>query len=440
MASLAPIWTVPDPASATFLPGGATPAPLAGLPSIAPTAIPINAQHISSTAPSLALDRFPSAPAVLGDGNGIVPQARSMGSATNLIQGSFSHPQPGRPQHTGTYYDPELAAALAAYMPDTVVAPQAHSRAPGHHGGSWAVTTAHDSLAASTFGRAVRTGLDQHKAPAPIELPGQQLQPGQQQALSPAPMSAFSSSVLQLPVSGGSEGGGLPMASGMNRQGSAGLSGGSMAATWGQMQQLLAFGSGQIQQHGAAGSAFQGSGSSVRSQDGPTPPPRSKTPVLPGAKSAAAQRPVAPPVAPIPPFALKLDLAGWLALPPARVVPAHGFSSPYWLSDSNAPNPNQVLCHTLVSVGAYGAVYLGTLLSPIPDDSLQPPSPPRFKDVAVKLMRHQTGTSGVSLENMLRSFQVEADLLPGLSHDNIVPVYYANANPAVGPVCIIQVG
>ena len=264
----------------------------------------------------------------MGGGLGSNPPLASMGSA---LPASFSHPQPGRPQHTGTYYDPELAAALAAYLPDSIPTAyqpkqqQQGGGAPlaGNSGRSWAVTTTHDPFAASTFGRSVSTGLEQPKR--------QSVEQSQQQ-FSAASMSAFSaSSLMQLPNSGGSDGGMGPP-SGTTRQGSAG----SMAA-WGQMQQLLALGGG--------GQSAVGSG--PRNVDeatfNVTAPPSSKTPVPAAssratagtAASAATGAPPKAPVAPIPPFALQLDPAGWLALPPVR-------AAPFWPNDPNMPNPSQV--------------------------------------------------------------------------------------------------
>jgi hypothetical protein len=121
------------------------------------------------------------------------------------------------------------------------------------------------------------------------------------------------------------------------------------------------------------------------------------------------------------PFAVQLDPASWLQLPP----PEAGFG-PEW--NLAAGNPSQVVCHTLISAGAYDAVYAGSLVSS---------GGQRFRDVAVKLMKQ--APEGAANEKLLLSFQVEAELLPGLSHPNVVPVYYVNADPSDGPVCILQV-
>ena len=76
----------------------------------------------------------------------------------------YSHQPPQ--QHTGTYYDAELASALAAYMPGAPSAPsQRPSAAVGMPSLSRrAVTTAHNEPAL-TFVRAVRTGI----APRPSD-------------------------------------------------------------------------------------------------------------------------------------------------------------------------------------------------------------------------------------------------------------------------------
>lgn len=156
----------------------------------------------------------------------------------------------------------------------------------------------------------------------------------------------------------------------------------------------------------------------------------------------AAQQPQQ--VAPAQPLlVLPLDPAGWSGLPPRAAPKVSALSS---ISEDEQPlyNPSYVACHTLLDTGAYGQVMVGSLQTDEAEGAAavtaQGLRPSPFVEVAVKLLRpSKVPTSAEAQAQVLRSFAIEAELLPSLSHPNVVPVWYVNADPAAGAVCLIQV-
>ncbi|GAX79987.1 hypothetical protein CEUSTIGMA_g7426.t1 [Chlamydomonas eustigma] len=347
------------------------------------------------------------------------------------ISAHFTHePAP----HTGTYYDAELAAALASYLPDAMLPPKPQVV-------SWAVTTKLQEMAPGSFGRAVRTGID---ATARTSS-GSSVTVTQDTLASPGNCSTTAALSLKPADEGtwhascASQFLSVSQASSYPKPEDAGVvayspSPPSPASHYLQFNTPLPSDSLSISQASSVSKdqhycesphvlfgQLPLSSSSFGGQSSP--------PLLlhdNSASSVAAQQI---------PFALLLDPSSWVKLPPLED------STLAWDQELQL-NPDQVLCHTLVSVGAYGAVYIGTLMCSSGYREFQGTchvQPPKFKEVAVKLMRQQPSSGlGLSVEKVLSSFRVEAELLPGLSHPNIVPVYYANADPGHGPICLIQ--
>ena len=166
--------------------------------------------------------------------------------------------------------------------------------------------------------------------------------------------------------------------------------------------------------------------------------------VTAGPPPAAQQPQQAQQVAPAQPLlVLPLDPAGWSGLPP-RATPKVSALSSILEDEQPLYNPSYVACHTLLDTGAYGQVMVGSLQTDEAEGAAavtaQGLRPSPFVEVAVKLLRpSKVPTSAEAQAQVLRSFAIEAELLPSLSHPHVVPVWYANADPAAGAVCLIQV-
>mmetsp|Transcript_14418 Transcript_14418/g.31202 ORF Transcript_14418/g.31202 Transcript_14418/m.31202 type:complete len:1066 (-) Transcript_14418:1379-4576(-) len=374
-------------------------------------------------------------------------------------QQQYSHGQPAPQQSTGLYSDPELAAMLANYTASTEVPP-----VPAAGGVmSRAVTTTYNDLAASRFARTVCTAT----VPAAPGSGSQDMSASEGLTRAHSVNSTGATAVTAPPSSPAAAAVASPrvptMAASMSVDSamtavaaplqSTVSDTAAVVAAAAAIQAEKAQGQMQVQMNRAASLAVAQTASpsivlpglpqmSHISMDGSAASTGSASASLPGrpatigtsVPASASSGSAAPAITsgstlPKAPFTIPLGAAGWLLPAPMAQVRA---ALPHEMYEEEQSNPTEVVCTRLISMGAYGAVYHARLEGGCPTVGSA------FTDVAVKVMRTPRSTERLTSADVLRSFRVEAAVLRGLCHPNIVPVFHVQVDEPDSPACIVQ--